>query len=104
MISPLRAVGPAVHEHAHVHDTRGHGGDCTCRACRYDGSVTDLLQLKHAVEGIASGGGDAVAVTPAQDAADPQAAPAGSVARSVERMGDELRTFGEHRRGISVYA
>lgn len=92
------------HDHRHVHDRHGHGATCSCRACRYDGSVTDLLRYRTNVERIASGGGiddaDEVAHRPAD------AAPAGSPLRTVQRMQDESDNFRYHHSSstVSLYA
>lgn len=84
------------HDHQHVHNARGHGESCTCRACRYDGSVNDLLRLRNAVDEITHG---------EDPGAQPKLgdAPVGSPARTLDRLADEYANYGYHR-GVSVYA
>ncbi|WP_354697676.1 hypothetical protein DSM112329_03313 [Paraconexibacter sp. AEG42_29] len=91
------------HRHRHLHNERAHGGSCTCRGCGYDGSVGDLLVLRNAVERIGSGADDRTG-SAAEPGREPSA-PAGTPARTIERLRDELDNYAYHRGGtVNVYA
>lgn len=82
------------HTHNHLHNTRGHDESCTCRSCRYDGSVNDLLTLRNAVDRITKGGGEDDKREGESD--DP-------MRRKLDRMSDEYTNYAYHRGGVDIY-